>query len=245
MSKRIFANMVAVAVMIAMAVPAMAQDSSGANYGAGVSEMEIFEFGGFPQTYCENVPFPGNVVARVGGNGNTLTLFIEVDGKVVFSQLRPTNNAVTTYDIYYNECWDLEVSVGIRGNSIISVAGEWIEKECVCAQCLYLDDVTVANVVVVYEWRENQGVWRALTIDFDLVLWFSDGTSSVISRTENRVDIGDKEGSNIRKNVAWSTSCVGGTITYDIVLTGENKEGFVDGVIATFVTNRWFECDCF
>ena len=195
---------------------------------------------------CKNVP-TGNFVVRVGGNGNTLTLVVEYDGRAIFSQLRPTNNAVSTFEIEFNDCWDLIVSVEIRGNSIISgsTTATWIEKDCVCHACVTLVDVAVANLNVVYEWRENQGVWRAHTITFDLILTFSNGDTRTIARTENRVDIGDKEGSNIRKNVAWSTSCVGGTITYDIVLTGENKEGFVDGVIATFVTNRWFECDCF
>ena len=256
MSKRIFANMVAVAVMIAMAAPAMAAESSSANYGAGVSS-ETFEFGFGVTDGCENAPSPGIVVARVGGNGNTLTLFVDVDGVNVFTLLRPTNNAFTTRTIEYNDCWDLFFSVEIRGNSIVSATADWIEKECVCVTCtcVTLVNVYVENIVVDYEWRENQGVWRALTIDFDLVLVFSDGSERIIPRTENRVDIGDKEGSNIQKNVTVNTMLPCGrlvntsaVVTYDIELSGYNVHGFVTGVDAWIRTPSTFVnvCDwCF
>ena len=250
MSKKIFANMVAVAVMIAMAVPAMAVETTSANEGAGVSSV-VLDFG-FPAAAdtCFNAPYPGAVVARVGGNGNTLTLFIEVDGVVVDSFLRPTNNAVTTYTIVYNNCWDLIVSVGIRGNSIISVDGDWDWREdyCDCVECVELVDAEVLSFSAVYvnNWHHNHGDnWRALTITIVFELTFSNGDTATRTVVENRVDWDDAKGSNIQKSLEWRTPCAFGKVVYDIVLSGNNEDDFVlDVEVADVTLDPRSVCTC-
>ena len=191
MSKRIFANMVAVAVMIAMAAPAMAQN--GPNYGAGVSTQEIVIGSLETDDTCAQ---PGYAISvGISGNGNSARLTVSFDRVPVFTTLeRPVNNALNTVVVEYSDCWTLVVQVRILGNSIVvdSATAEWIEH-CVCIFCYNAAITAAINAAVAelcdegYTWRFGCGTVGAANVG-NLVYWVDGLNSSLITVTINGVD---------------------------------------------------------
>ena len=217
--------MVAVAVMIAMAVPAMAAPaSSGSNYGAGQStdDVEVFAFA----SMCELTPV-GAVTARIGGNGSTARISVYVGDKSVFTAPdRPINNAINTYTFAYNACWTLTVNVEVRGNSIVpgNTTGSWV-LDCVCA-CVYLEDAYVVGWDEFY--FEQGNVWRVTISNLVIDLVFSDGSTGTIVVGNHNVKSDANPGSSSQKTADVTIDgTVVGRVTYEAILSGYDEEYFV------------------